>query len=207
MSNETFAQNTALGIVKGLYQELQIIPRQHYVLKLDDASRVVVICLHRINPRYLSKISGMANELSMFAGLDEKRKIRIGWRGRNILLEVPKPPPLWKKVTIERLEHHHYIRKGIVATIGLGLQDDPKRVDFRKPDMAHLFITGQTRSGKTTTQRLIAWNLARNTTPDDAQMIIFDVAKRGYQWSDFSRVASLAHPLVTDLAEADKVLS
>jgi DNA segregation ATPase FtsK/SpoIIIE-like protein len=108
-------------------------------------------------------------------------------------------------VTLEQLEQYHYIKTGAIATIGLGLQSEPKRIDFRQPDMAHLFVTGQTRSGKTNTQRLIAWNLA-NHCPD-AQMIIFDVAKRGYKWRDFSNVASLAHPVITELGEADKVLA
>jgi DNA segregation ATPase FtsK/SpoIIIE-like protein len=36
---------------------------------------------------------------------------------------------------------------------------------------------------------------------------VFDVAKRGYRWGDFSNVAHLAHNVVTDVSEADQVLS
>jgi DNA segregation ATPase FtsK/SpoIIIE-like protein len=110
-------------------------------------------------------------------------------------------------VTIEQLEARHYIKPGPVATIGLGLQDEPKRVNFTDAAMAHVFISGQTRSGKTNAEKLIAWNLAHNTTPTEARLFVFDVAKRGYKWADFDNVAHLAHPVIKTVSEADKVLS
>jgi hypothetical protein len=207
MNLKQFCYQSSYGVMRGLAQELSILPNQHYRPSGNNSARVNTLKLSGINPHYLSKISSMTNELTMFAGLDDKHKIRIGWQGPNILIEIPKPAQFWKQVTIERMEASHYIRKGPIATIGLGLQDEPKRIDFKEASMAHVFITGQTRSGKTNGQRLIAWNLARNTIPDETKLIIFDVAKKGFKWSDFGNVASLAHPIITELEEADKVLA
>lgn len=207
MNLKRFCYQSSYGIMRGLAQELKILPHRHYRPSGNNSARVNTLKLSGINPHYLAKITGMTNELTMFAGLDDKHKVRIGWQGANILIEIPKPAPLWKQVTIENLEQRHYIRKGAIATIGLGLQDEPKRIDFKEASMAHVFITGQTRSGKTNGQRLIAWNLARNTAPDEAKLIIFDVAKKGFNWSDFGNVASLAHPIITEIDEADKVLA
>lgn len=207
MKLKQFCYQSSYGVMRGLAQELNILPNRNYKPSGNNSARVNTLKLNGINPHYLAKITGMVNELTMFAGLDDKHKVRIGWHGSNILIEIPKPAPLWKKVTIETMEQRHYIRKGPIATIGLGLQDEPKRIDFKEESMAHVMISGQTRSGKTNGQRLIAWNLARNTVPDEAMLIVFDVAKKGFNWSDFGNTASLAHPIVTEIDEADRVLS
>lgn len=207
MSLEKFCYQSCTAIMRGLAQELKINPGVHYVPAGRNSARVMTLALRGISPVHLKKITGLVSEISMFAGLSEERPVRIGWQGRNILIEIPKPGKHWDQVTIETLEKYHYIRKGPVATIGLGLQDDPQRIDFREASMAHVFVTGQTRSGKTNTQRLIAWNLAHNTQVSQTKLIIFDVAKKGFKWSDFGNVASLAHPVVVDVNEADKVLA
>lgn len=193
-------------VMVGLAQELKVQPGAHYRPTGYNSARVLSLRLVGVNPHYLPKIRTMQAELTMWAGLSDRTPVRIGQDGQAVIVEIPKPKPYWKQVTIEQLESCHYIRRGPVATIGLGLQDEPRRVNFSDPAMAHVFITGQTRSGKTNTQKLIGWNLAHNTTPIDSKLIIFDVAKKGYKWADFSNVAHLAHPVITDVAEADRVL-
>lgn len=204
---QRFCYQSGYGIIRGLAQELNIYPARHYRPSGHNSARVMSLKLAGVNPHYLSKITSMTDELTMFAGLDDKHRVRIGWQGPNILIEIPKPASLWKQVTIETMEQRHYIKKGLIATIGVGLQDEPKRIDFKEKAMAHVFITGQTRSGKTNSQRLVAWNLARNISPDESKLIIFDVAKKGFNWSDFGNVANLAHPIITELDEADKALA
>lgn len=194
-------------VMAGLAQELDILPNMHYRPAGYNASRVLSLRLAGANPHYLPKIKSLQVQLTMWAGLSDQYKIRIGHDAHAILIEIPKPKQHWKQVTIEQLQSRRYIRRGAVATLGLGLQDEPRRVNFTDPGVAHVFITGQTRSGKTNAERLIAWNLANNTDPGETRLIIFDVAKRGANWADFSRVAHLAHPVVTDLAEADRVLA
>ena len=202
-----FCYHTSQRVMMGLGQELKIHPNVHYRPAGYNTARVLSLRLVGVNPHYLAKISGMRNELTMWAGLNDKNRVRIGWDGQGIIVEIPKPPRFWQKVTIEQLESRRYLRRGMVATLGLGLQDEPRRINFQEATTAHVLISGLTRSGKTNTQRLIAWNLARNCSPEAVKLLIFDVAKKGHRWSDFNNVAHLAHPLITDVTEADGVLS
>ena len=207
MTVKDFCYTTAGQIMTGLKQEANLDPYTDYQPKAYNSARVMSLYLSGINPHHLSAIMGLRDQLTMWAGLDDKSKIRIGWVGTTILLEVPKPKQYWKEVTVEILEQRHMIRRGAVATLGLGPQDEPKRIDFKQAAMAHIFITGQTRSGKTNAQKLIGWNLARNNSPDEARLLIFDVAKRGYKWHDFNNIVHLAHPVITKIDEAEQVLA
>ncbi|MCQ3971914.1 MAG: hypothetical protein DPW09_00545 [Anaerolineae bacterium] len=194
-------------VMVGLAQELSIRPNYHYQPRGFNASRVLSLRLVGVNPAYLPKIKGLQNQLAFWAGLSDEYQVRIGHDNHAIIIEIPKPRTYWKQVTIDDLQLRHFIRRGPVATLGLGLQDNPKRINFQEVSMAHVLISGQTRSGKTNSQKLIAWNLAHNTTPLDSKLLILDVAKKGFKWADFSNVAHLLHPLVTEITEADKVLA
>ncbi len=204
---KTFCDQASNRVMAGLAQELSIFPNQHYRPAGYNASRVLSLRLIGCNPAYLPKIKAMQNRLSFWAGLTDDYRVRVGHDAHSVIIEIPKPKRFWKRITLEDLEQRRYIHRGAIATLGLGLQDDPKRINFSDEAMAHVLISGQTRSGKTNSQKLIAWNLAHNTAPQDSKLLIFDVAKRGYKWSDFDNVAHLAHPVVTQINEADRVLA
>ena len=207
MSVKKFCYTAGYRVMTGLQQELNLQPHRNYRPSGYNSARVMTLRLAGINPHYLPAIRNLGDQLTMWAGLDDKSTIRVGWHGTTIMLEIPKPAHYWKTLTIETLEQRRLVRRGPIVTLGLGVQDDPKRINFKEASMAHIFITGQTRSGKTNAQKLIGWNLARNTQPDQAQLLIFDVAKRGFNWQDFNNLAHLAHPVVTDINEADQVLA
>jgi FtsK/SpoIIIE family len=207
MTAKRFAYQASTQVMNGLTQEIGLWPGRDYTPVGNNSARVVLLQLRDINPHYLDSVRSMQKSLTMWAGLDDKHGVRVGFSGHNILIEIPKPQPYWKQITIETMEARRMIRRGPVATLGMGLYDDPKRINFKEEAMAHVFITGQTRSGKTNAQRLIAWNLSRNISPTEGQLIVFDVAKRGYKWRDFGSVTSLAHPVVTTIEEADAVLT
>jgi S-DNA-T family DNA segregation ATPase FtsK/SpoIIIE len=208
MTLAIWSNQIANQIFNGLNQELQIIPGRHYFPVGYNAARVLSIKLGRINPYYLDGVRQAQSRLGMWAGLDDTQsRIRVGYIGTMILLEIPKPMQYWEKVTIEQMSSRHMIRRGPVATLGLGLQNDPKRIDFKEPAMAHVLIAGQTRSGKTNTQKVIAWNLCDHALPGEARLIIFDVVKRGYNWRVFSHSAHLTHPIVTTIEEAEAVFA
>ncbi len=203
----TFCYNASHRVMTGLAQELRISPNVHYRPAGYNASRVLSLRLVGVNPAYLPKVKNLQSQLAMWAGLSDEYSVRIGHDAYSVIVEIPKPKAHWKQVTIEDLEKRHFFRQGAIATLGLGLQGEPMRINFNDKAMAHVFVTGQTRSGKTNTERLIAWNLAKNCSPDVAKMLIFDVVKRGFKWADFGNVANLLHPIITDIETANKVLS
>ncbi len=203
----TFCYRASHRVMAGLAQELRISPNVHYRPAGYNASRVLSLRLVGVNPAYLPKVKNLQAQLAMWAGLTDEYSVRIGHDSYSVIVEIPKPKNYWKQVTIEDLENRHFFRQGAVVTLGLGLQDEPKRINFTEPAMAHVFITGQTRSGKTNTERLIAWNVAHNTSPAEAKMLIFDVAKKGFKWADFNNVANLLHPVITSIETANQALS
>jgi DNA segregation ATPase FtsK/SpoIIIE, S-DNA-T family len=204
---KTFCYTASQRVMTGLAQELKVRPHLHYKPMGYNASRILSLRLVGLNPHYLKPIKAMQAELTLWAGLTDEYQVRIGHDSHSVIIEIPKPKVFWKQVTIEHLTERHYIRRGLVATIGLGLQDEPKRVNFQEAHIAHVLIGGQTRSGKTNTQRLFAWNLAHHTTPMECKLLIFDVVKRGHSWHDFTQLVHLAHPVITDIETADRVLA
>lgn len=191
----------------GLHQEVGLIPGRHYRPQGNNSTRVLSLKLRGINPHYRKQIQAMIPELSMFAGMSDDQLVRVGWQGQNITVEIPKPEEFCKEVTIEDLDQRRMFRRGVIATLGLGLQDEPRRIDFSEEAVAHVLVSGQTRIGKTNTQKLIAWNLCQYASPDDTKLIIFDVEKRGYKWNQFGQVQHLVHPVITRIEEAERVLS
>ncbi len=204
---KTFCYTASDRVMAGLAQELRISPNVHYRPTGYNASRVLSLRLVGINPTYLSKVKKLQTQLTMWAGLSDEYSVRIGHDSYCIIVEIPKPKTFWKQVTMEHMENYDLFKQGAVVTLGLGLQDEPMRINFNDKAMAHVFVTGQPRSGKINTERLIAWNLAKNCSPDIAKMLIFDVAKKGFNWADFGNVANLLHPIITDVETANKVLS
>jgi hypothetical protein len=211
---ENFCRNVGTSLMKGMTREpFGMVPVTsgegggHYLPRGLNSSRVFSLRLIGINPQKLDVLRNQEPQLRMYAGLSDQQRIRVGFSGRTIFLEVPKPESLWTKVSIELLENRRAIRKGHIATLGLGLDDMPLRIYFQREDVAHVFISGQTRSGKTTAQKLIAWNLAHHTSPPESAVVIIDTAKRGLRWKSFNQVCHLVHPVITRVEEAERVLT
>ena len=204
---KNFCHQTSRNLMNGISQELKLYPGQDYQPRGYNSGRVLELRMVGVNPAHLPKIQKLGPRLSLWAGLPEKYKIRVGHNGRAITLEIPKPKDYWKQITIDGLVKNRLIKSGPVATVGLGLQDDPQRVDFKQPDVAHVFLAGATRSGKTNLQKLMAWNLIKNNDPEDIKMIIIDVAAQGVDWLDFVNLPHLINPLITDLQKAEATLA
>ncbi len=203
-----FAYDRARRLIFGLQHEVGLVAGQHYQPRGHNSSRVVRRDLRQTSPSYLPIIRKNLEKLGMWAGLsDQDTGLRLGYSGLNIHIELPKPDRFWQPIDVKTLAERHYLRRGSVVTLGLGLQDEPVRLGWKDNDAGHILIAGQTRSGKTNAERMIAWHLARGNTPDDIRLIIMDVAKRGYNWSDFSQIPHLAHPIVDNVSTAARALA
>ncbi len=203
-----FAYDRTRRLIAGLQHEVGLVAGQHYQPRGHNSSRVVRLDLRQTSPSYLPIIRKNLEKLGMWAGLsDQDTGLRLGYSGLNIHIELPKPDRFWQPIDVQTLAERHYLRRGAVVTLGLGLQDEPVRLGWKDNDAGHVLIAGQTRSGKTNAQRMIAWHLARGNTPDDIRLIILDVAKRGYNWSDFSQIPHLAHPIVDNGSTAARALA
>lgn len=203
-----FAYDRSYRLMVGLERLVGLQRNIHYKPRGHNSSRVIRLGLLQTDPSYLPLIRKNLEKLAMYAGLsDQDTGLRLGYSGLNIFIELPKPEHYWQPVDIETLAKRHYLRRGPVVTLGLGLQDEPVRLSWKDNDAGHVLIAGQTRSGKTNAQRMIAWHLARGNSPDDIRLIILDVAKRGHNWGDFGQVDHLAHPIVDNTSTAARALA
>ena len=204
MSERMFCNGVAGAVADYLWQELKVRPQQDYrVVSATSGPRVLTLALV-INPRHATKVMGLSEQLSMAAGLDRQASIRTARGNRGTLaLEIPKPSDLWYNVGIGSLPR----RRGLKAAVGIDVEHRPAMVDFANPLTPHLLAAGTTGSGKTNTARLFVYDLASQNSPDDVQLLLIDTRKRGAAWRSFAALPHLAHPIITDDAEALRTLS
>lgn len=204
MTAQAFYRRTANAIAAYLWQELKIRPGLDYQLRTAISGPRVLTLALLINPRYATKITAMAEPLSMAVGLDREQTIRIGRGHRGtLILETPKPRQLWYNVPLSALPR----RSGVRATLGLDTEHRPAWLDFSDPITAHCLVAGATGSGKTNAQRLLFHNLVIQNEPDELAVILIDTRKKGMGWRPFARLPHLAHPVITEEDEARRFLT
>ncbi len=204
MDGQAFYQASARAIAGYLAQELRLTPGVHYrFVEATSGPRVLALTIF-VNPRYAGKIAGMAEPLSMAAGLDRGQAIRVD-RGRRgtLCMEIPKPRELWYSVPVAALPRLRFLS----ASVGFDDQFRLALVNFSDPLTPHVLIAGTTGSGKTNVQRLVIFDLASQNTPDEVQFILIDTRKRGSGWAAFAALPHLLHPIITDDATAGRALA
>jgi S-DNA-T family DNA segregation ATPase FtsK/SpoIIIE len=203
MNGQQFYQVTGAAIAGYLAQELKLTYGVHYrVVEATSGPRVLALTI-LVNPRFARQIAGMAEPLSMAAGLDRGASIRVD-RGRRgtLALEIPKPKELWYNVPVAALPRRRFLS----ASVGFDDQFRPALVNFLDPLTPHALIAGTTGSGKTNVQRLVIFDLASQNTPADVQFILIDTRKRGSGWAPFAGLPHLLHPIITDDTTAARAL-
>lgn len=200
MKQQDFFRHTSKAIADYLYQELRIYPGQHYRVKTVMNGPRVLNLLLTINPSHARRVLAMGEALSMAAGLDKDKRIRIGRGDGGLLaLEVPKPKGLWFDIGLNRLPQ----RRGVKTVVGIDTAHSPAWLDFAQPTGAHCLVAGMTGAGKTNAQRVIVYDLALQNEPAELQFLFCDVSpKQGLGWRPFVNLPHLAHPLITDSQEA-----
>ncbi len=190
-----FYARTATAIADYLAQELSIRPGVHYFLRnAVNGPRVITLYL-TVNPRFASKITSLAEPLSMAAGLDRDAHIRVSRAsGGALALEIPKPRALWYDIPAAALP----MRRGLRATVGLDTEHRPTLLDYTDPLTPHTLIAGATGCGKTNAERLIVYNLALANAPEEVGFLLIDTRKRGAGWRPFKALPHLLYPIITD---------
>ena len=204
MSERAFCKGVAGAVADYLWQELKLHPcRGDYrVISATSGPRILTLGLV-INPRHAARVMGLAEQLSMAAGLDRDSSIRATRGNRGTLaLEIPKPDSLWYNIGVRALPR----RRGLKAPVGIDVEHRPALVDFSNPLTPHLLAAGTTGSGKTNTARLFVYDLASGNSPDEVRLILMDTRKRGAAWRPFAALPHLAHPVITDGEEALRAL-
>lgn len=206
---EIYAQKTVARSVRTLARD-GLYAGHHFKLIGKNTARLLVLSLNGLSEQHLDTVLKARRKLGYAAGVSDDQSVRVGWNDRGVFLEIPKPRDFWGEISVDYLARRKLIKRGWVATLGLGLQDNPVRLNFAKPDVAHVLISGQTRSGKTVTQRLLTWMLAHGTDPEEAGIIIIDTAKKGNDprepWKDFDGVAHLLNPVIVTQEEAEATM-
>ncbi len=204
MTERVFAQRVSGAVADYLWQELKLHPAKgdYRVVGATSGPRVLTLAL-LINPKFTPKVIGLAEQLSMAAGLDRQSTIRATRGNRGTLaLEIPKPESLWYDIGVTVLPN----RRGLKAPVGIDVEHRPALVDFGNPLTPHLLAAGTTGSGKTNTARLLVYDLARGNRPEDVSLILVDTRKRGIAWHQFRSLPHLAHPVITDDGQALQAL-
>lgn len=208
MDSQQFYVQVSSAIAQYLYQELQLRPNFHYLIKNATSGPRVLTLAVNINPSYAKRITAMAEPLSMAAKLDAGTSIRISRGSRGMLaLEIPKPHSLWFNIGVGNLPG----RRGLLTNLGLDMELRPIGINFNNPLTPHILIAGATGCGKTYLLRLVAFLLAKQNTPNNAKFLFVDTQKREC-WNspkdgiDLSKLPHLLHPIIGDEETALKAM-
>jgi len=198
-----FYQQAMTGLYYYLHQELGIRPgRDYWIIQAKNESRLLNVVV-RIYPKHLRKLIKyeMTEELAMAMGLGAEQRLRISRSsGGTISLEIPKPESLCSTVSTRQLPH----RAGVV---GLDTRGRPTRLNFDDPLTPHVLLAGMTGSGKTNTQKVLAWRQMAHYGPEQVGVLVIDVEKQGRQWGEFDGCRHLVHPIITEQEEARQALA
>lgn len=194
------------GIVKFVNERHHLQPGRDYVfLRASDEPRVVNVLINTY-PGHHKKFNTPTalEELSVAAQLDPKFSIRArrGPQG-TLALEIPKPEELWTYLSLDRLPTKH---TGVKVTIGLDTNREPAIIDLAGDLTHHGLVAGTSGAGKTNTFQVVAWSVIMHNAPEQVQVIVIDTEKKGRKWGDFNGVAHLAHPVITDNHEAERII-
>jgi S-DNA-T family DNA segregation ATPase FtsK/SpoIIIE len=171
----------------------------HQAVDRVRSTQVFTFRLRLADPRNLSKTLTLGEQLALALGVESVRVARhLGY----VDVEIALPRGHHRVLPVRALK-----RKG-KAWIALGqtATGTPVHVNLAGNRTCHALVSGMTGSGKTVTERLIAWTLAMDNEVDAVNLLLVD-GKGGTAWSNFRREAHLAHPVIGDANEAITALS
>ena len=184
----------------GLWSVLQRQDIAYQAVDTVRTSQVLAFRLRLNDERQLSKALGLSEQLAYKMHVES---VRVARNRGFVDVEIALPKVFHRPLPIKALQ-----RKGNTwITLGQTAVGTPVRANLAGNRTSQILVTGTTGSGKTFTERLIAWTLSTDNAPDQVALLLIDGAKRGAAWYGFEREAHLAHPIITEANEAIAALS
>lgn len=179
---------------RGLYQTLT---RHSIVYQIGDKARgsqVFTFRLRLADSADLKKALSLSEQLALTMSVSS---VRVARHLGLVDVEIALPKSFHKALPVNTLR-----RKGNTwISLGQTATGAPVHVNLAGNRTCHTLVSGQTESGKTLTQQLIAWTLATDNDPQTVNLLLID-SKGGASWWGFERAASLAHPIIVVDANA-----
>lgn len=178
----------------GLQKTLAGAEIQYAVVKAVRGPQAFTFRLGLADAGQLAKLTKMDEQLALNMGVGDVRVHRtLGY----VDVEITLPKPLRRGLPARVLQQ----KGGSWVTLGQTPTGTPVRINLAGNRTCHCMIAGETGSGKTFTERFIAWALAQGNEPDQIRLILID-AKGGVKWKEFDREVHLAHPIIGENSEA-----
>ena len=166
------------------------------------------VTLYKFRPQLgvrVSKIRGLKDELAAVLGVSSVRIIAPLADG-SVGIEVPnKQKPVLPLSEILCSPEYLTSDMALPLAIGRTVTNDIFMADLA--DMPHLLVAGATGQGKSVGLNVMLMSLLHKKTPDEMKLVLIDPKK--VELSVYSKLAGsyLAHPVITEVEEAQNVLS
>ena len=166
------------------------------------------VTLYKFRPQLgvrVSKIRGLKDELAAVLGVSSVRIIAPLADG-SVGIEVPnKQKPVLPLSEI--LCSPEYLTSDMALPLAIGRTVTNSIFMADLADMPHLLVAGATGQGKSVGLNVMLMSLLHKKTPDEMKLVLIDPKK--VELSVYSKLAGsyLAHPVITEVEEAQNVLS
>lgn len=166
------------------------------------------VTLYKFRPQLgvrISKIRGLKDELAAVLGVSSVRIIAPLADG-SVGIEVPnKQKPVLPLSEI--LCSPEYLTSDMALPLAIGRTVTNSIFMADLADMPHLLVAGATGQGKSVGLNVMLMSLLHKKTPDEMKLVLIDPKK--VELSVYSKLAGsyLAHPVITEVEEAQNVLS
>jgi len=154
--------------------------------------RVLTVGFQLVNSDDLDKVLRLDEKLALDLGA---QSCRIARYYGEVHVEIPLPEKYWTTIDAKGLNR----KDGLWLALGKTARLTPIYCKLDGTTVAPILIAGRTGAGKTETLKLILWELVKQNTEKDLQIIIFDPKGK------FDSVARLPHLVMPIVRESNNI--
>jgi len=160
-----------------------------------------------------SLLSGGAKDVvSSLVGKKENVTISEDRDAGTIDIHVPKGTSLKDRDTVyfkDLITDDDFVKASKNPTklpVALGKDENNKAILYDFSDTPHLLVSGATKSGKSVFMQGIINSIQMSKSPDEVQLVLIDVAKKGAEFGMYDGSAYLARDVATTAKDAEQSL-